>query len=122
MYTRRIEDLYARMQNGASRDELLEEAGNIAAGIVKERDFAEPLDEATTALRDYFKSTPVRLDEKAAGDILSASGLKSIQQYNFQNGTNFSLTKGVPYDSAMMELAEMGTGVKGTSVDDLMAA
>jgi hypothetical protein len=122
VYTRRIEDLYARMQNGASRDELLEEAGNIAAGIVKERDFAEPLDEATTALRDYFKSTPVRLDEKAAGDILSASGLKSIQQYNFQNGTNFSLTKGVPYDSAMMELAEMGTGVKGTSVDDLMAA
>lgn len=122
VYTRRIEDLYARMQNGASRDELLEEAGNIAAGIVKERDFAEPLDEATTALRDYFKSTPVRLDEKAAGNILSASGLKSIQQYNFQNGTNFSLTKGVPYDSAMMELAEMGTGVKGTSVDDLMAA
>ena len=122
VYTRRIEDLYARMQNGASRDELLEEAGNIAAGIVKERDFAEPLDEATTALRDYFKSTPVRLDEKAAWDILSASGLKSIQQYNFQNGTNFSLTKGVPYDSAMMELAEMGTGVKGTSVDDLMAA
>lgn len=122
VYTRRIKDLYARMQNGASRDELLEEAGNIAAGIVKERDFAEPLDEATTALRDYFKSTPVRLDEKAAGDILSASGLKSIQQYNFQNGTNFSLTKGVPYDSAMMELAEMGTGVKGTSVDDLMAA
>lgn len=122
VYTRRIENLYARMQNGASRDELLEEAGNIAAGIVKERDFAEPLDEATTALRDYFKSTPVRLDEKAAGDILSASGLKSIQQYNFQNGTNFSLTKGVPYDSAMMELAEMGTGVKGTSVDDLMAA
>ena len=122
VYTRRIEDLYARMQNGAGRDELLEEAGNIAAGIVKERDFAEPLDEATTALRDYFKSTPVRLDEKAAGDILSASGLKSIQQYNFQNGTNFSMTKGVPYDSAMMELAEMGTGVKGTSVDDLMAA
>lgn len=122
VYTRRIEDLYARMQNGTSRDELLEEAGNIAAGIVKERDFAEPLDEATTALRDYFKSTPVRLDEKAAGDILSASGLKSIQQYNFQNGTNFSMTKGVPYDSAMMELAEMGTGVKGTSVDDLMAA
>ena len=122
VYTRRIEDLYARMQNGASRDELLEEAGNIAAGIVKERDFAEPLDESTTALRDYFKSTPVRLDEKAAGDILSASGLKSIQQYNFQNGTNFSMTKGVPYDSAMMELAEMGTGVKGTSVDDLMEA
>ena len=59
VYTRRIEDLYARMQNGASRDELLEEAGNIAAGIVKERGFAEPLDEATTALRDYFKSTPV---------------------------------------------------------------
>ena len=122
VYTRRIENLYNQMQNGASRESLAEEAANIAAGIVKESDFAEPLDEATTVLRQYMKDTPIRLDEKAAGDILYTSGLKNIQQYNFQNGTKFSLTDGVPYDTAMQELSEMGVGVNGSSVDDLLKA
>lgn len=122
VYTRRIENLYNQMQNGASRESLAEEAANIAAGIVKESDFAEPLDEATTVLRQYMKDTPIRLDEKAAGDILYTSGLKNIQQYNFQNGTKFSLTDGIPYDTAMQELSEMGVGVSGSSVDDLLKA
>lgn len=122
VYTRRIESLYNQMQNGASREILAEEAANIAAGIVKESNFAEPLDEATTVLRQYMKDTPIRLDEKAAGDILYTSGLKSIQQYNFQNGTKFSLTDGIPYDTAMQELSGMGVGVNGSSVDDLLKA
>lgn len=121
-YTRRIENLYSQMQNGASRESLAEEAASIAAGLVKESDFAEPLDEATNALREYMKKTPIRLDEKAAGDILYTSGLKNIQQYNFQNGTKFSLTDGIPYDTAMQELSEMGVGVNGSSVDDLLKA
>lgn len=122
VYTRRIEDLYSRMQSGATRESMADEAKDIALGIVKDSDFAEPVDEATAALRDYFKSTPIRLDEKAAGDILYTSGLKNIQQYNFQNGTNFSTTSGLPYDTAMMELADMGTGVNGSGVDDLLSA
>jgi hypothetical protein len=122
VYTRRIEDLYSRMQSGATRESLADEAKDIALGIVKDSDFAEPVDEATTALRDYFKSTPIRLDEQAAGDILYTSGLKNIQQYNFQNGTNFSTTSGLPYDTALMELADMGTGVSGSGVDDLLSA
>ena len=122
VYTRRIENLYNQMQNGASREGMAEEAANIAAGLVKENDFAEPLDEATNALREYMKRTPIRLDEKAAGDILYTSGLKNIQQYNFQNGTKFSLTDGIPYDTAMQELGEMGVGVNGSSVDDLLKA
>lgn len=122
VYTRRIESLQNAMQNGASRESLAEEAANIAAGLVKESDFAEPLDEATTVLRQYMKDTPIRLDEKAAGDILYTSGLKNIQQYNFQNGTKFSLTDGIPYDTAMQELSEMGVGVNGSSVDDLLKA
>ena len=121
-YTRRIENLYNQMQNGASRESMADEATSIAMGIVKDGDFAEPLDEATTTLREYFKNTPIRLDEKAAGDILYTSGLKNIQQYNIQNGTNFSLTNGVPYDTAMMELSDMGAGVSGSSVDDLLQA
>ena len=122
VYTRRIEDLYSRMQSGATRESMADEAKDIALGIVKDSDFAEPVDEATAALRDYFKSTPIRLDEKAAGDILYTSGLKNIQQYNFQNGTNFSTTRGLPYDTALMELADMGTGVSGSGVDDLLSA
>ena len=122
VYTRRIESLQNAMQSGASRENLAEEAANIAAGLVKENDFAEPLDEATNALREYMKKTPIRLDEKAAGDILYTSGLKNIQQYNFQNGTKFSLTDGIPYDTAMQELGEMGVGVNGSSVDDLLKA
>lgn len=122
VYTRRIENLHNAMQNGASRESLAEEAANIAAGLVKERNFAEPLDEATSALREYMKSTPIRLDEKAAGDILYTSGLKNIQQYNIQNGTKFSLTNGIPYDTAMQELGEMGVGVNGSSIDDLLKA
>ena len=122
VYTRRIENLHNAMQNGASREILAEEAANIAAGLVKERNFAEPLDEATSALREYMKRTPIRLDEKAAGDILYTSGLKNIQQYNIQNGTKFSMTDGIPYDTAMQELGEMGVGVNGSSVDDLLKA
>lgn len=122
VYTRRIEDLYNQLQSGATRESMADEAKDIASGIVKENSFAEPVDEATAALRDYFKSTPIRLDEQAAGDILYTSGLKNIQQYNFQNGTNFSTTKGLPYDTALMELADMGTGVSGSGVDDLLSA
>lgn len=122
VYTRRIENLHNAMQNGSSRESLAEEAANIAAGLVKESDFAEPLDEATSALREYMKRTPIRLDEKAAGDILYTSGLKNIQQYNIQNGTKFSLTDGIPYDTAMQELGEMGVGVNGSSINDLLKA
>lgn len=122
VYTRRIENLHNAMQNGASRESLAEEAANIAAGLVKESDFAEPLDEATSALREYMKRTPIRLDEKAAGDILYTSGLKNIQQYNIQNGTKFSMTDGIPYDTAMQELGEMSVGVNGSSIDDLLRA
>lgn len=122
VYTRRIEDLYGKLQSGATRESMADEAKDIATGIVKESGFAEPVDEATATLRDYFKSTPIRLDEQAAGDILYTSGLKNIQQYNFQNGTNFSTTSGLPYDTALMELADMGTGVNGSGVDDLLSA
>lgn len=121
-YTRRIENLYNQIQNGTNRESLTDEATNIAMGIVKDGNFTEPLDEATTTLREYFKNTPIRLDEHAAGDLLYSSGLKNIQQYNIQNGTNFSLTKGLPYDTAMMELSDMGAGVSGSTVDDLLQA
>ena len=38
-YTRRVESLYSQMQNGASREDLAEEAKSIALGIVRAEDY-----------------------------------------------------------------------------------
>lgn len=123
VYTRDIESVFEKLRNGASPESLQDEATRIAQGIVKDSDFTyQGTDEATDMLKNYLKSTPIRIDEKAASDILYNSGLKNIQQYNIQNGTKFSLTAGVPYDTAMQELAEMNVGVTGDTVDDLMDA
>lgn len=122
VYTRDIESVFEQLRNGASPDSLREEAARIAHGIVKESDFSQDIDEATSAIKNYLKNTQIRIDENAAADILYKSGLKNIQQYNIQNGTKLSLSSGVPYNAAMQELAEMNVGVTGDTVDDLMDA
>ena len=122
VYTRDIESVFEQLRNGASPDSLREEAARIAQGIVKESDFSQDIDEATSAIKSYLKNTQIRIDENAAADILYKSGLKNIQQYNIQNGTKLSLSSGVPYNAAMQELAEMNVGVTGDTVDDLMDA
>lgn len=122
VYTRDIESVFEQLRNGASPDSLREEAARIAQGIVKESDFSQDIDEATSAIKNYLKNTQIRIDENAAADILYKSGLKNIQQYNIQNGTKLSLSSGVPYNAAMQELAEMNVGVSGDTVDDLMDA
>ena len=123
-YTRRIESLYSQMQNGASREELAEEAKSIALGIVRAEDYAEPLDESATILKDYLKTTPIKIDAQTQGALLNASGLKTLSQYNIQNGTHFSLKDGVDYDAAIMEVYDrMGMGNRipdGNAADALM--
>lgn len=110
-YTRRIESLYSQMQNGASREDLAEEAKSIALGIVRADDYAEPLDESVTILKDYLKTTPIKVDAQTQGELLNASGLKTLSQYNVQNGTHFSLKDGVDYDTAITEVYDrMGMG------------
>ena len=106
-YTRRIESLYSQMQNGASREDLAEEAKSIALGIVRAEDYAEPLDESVTILKDYLKTTPIKVDAQTQGELLNASGLKTLSQYNIQNGTHFSLKDGVDYDTAITEVYDM---------------
>lgn len=106
-YTRRIESLYSQMQNGASRESLAEEAKSIALGVVRAEDYAEPLDETTTILKDYLKTTPIKVDVQTQGELLNASGLKTLSQYNIQNGTHFSLKDGVDYDTAITEVYDM---------------
>lgn len=123
-YTRRIESLHSQMQNGASREDLAEEAKSIALGIVRADDYAEPLDESATILKDYLKTTPIKVDAQTQGELLNASGLKTLSQYNIQNGTHFSLKDGVDYDAAIMEVYDMmGMGNRipdGNAADALM--
>lgn len=123
-YTRRIESLYSQMQNGASRESLAEEAKSIALGVVRAEDYAEPLDETTTILKDYLKTTPIKVDVQTQGELLNASGLKTLSQYNIQNGTHFSLKDGVDYDTAITEVYDMmGMGNRipdGNAADALM--
>lgn len=123
-YTRRIESLYSQMQNGASRESLAEEAKSIALGVVRAEDYAEPLDESATILKDYLKTTPIKVDAQTQGELLNASGLKTLSQYNIQNGTHFSLKDGVDYDAAIMEVYDrMGMGNRipdGNAADALM--
>lgn len=123
-YTRRIESLYSQMQNGASRESLAEEAKSIALGVVRAEDYAEPLDETVTVLKDYLKTTPIKIDAQTQGELLNASGLKTLSQYNIQNGTHFSLKDGVDYDTAVTEVYDMmGMGNRipdGNAADALM--
>ena len=123
-YTRRIIALQEQLQNGASRESLMDEAKSIAQGIVKPEDYAIPVDDSTTILKDYLKNTQIKIDDQTKGELLSASGLKSIQQYNIQNGTNFSTKKGLDYDVAVIELYDqMGMGNRapdGNAADALI--
>lgn len=123
-YTRRIESLHSQMQNGARREDLAEEAKSIALGIVRAEDYAEPLDESATILKDYLKTTPIKIDAQTQGELLNASGLKTLSQYNIQNGTHFSLKDGVDYDTAITEVYDMmGMGNRipdGNAADALM--
>lgn len=125
VYTRRIDSLYSQLQNGASRESLADEAKDIALGIVKADSFAEPLDESSVILKDYLKNTEIKLDKQTAGELLSASGLKNIQQYNIQNGTHFSLKNGLDYDVAIPEIYDsMGMANRtpdGNPADALLA-
>ena len=123
-YTRRIESLYSQMQNGANREDLAEEAKSIALGIVRAEDYADPLDKSVTILKDYLKTTPIKVDAQTQGELLNASGLKTLSQYNIQNGTHFSLKDGVDYDTAITEVYDrMGMGNRipdGNAADALI--
>lgn len=123
-YTRQIENIFDRMANGETAESLAEEADKVARAVYRPSDFTQTIevDPAITELRNYVKNTPIKISEKEAGDLLSASGYKSISAYNKANGTKFSLNDGVDWDTAMQELNGMNVGVGGNTFDDLMQA
>ena len=123
-YTRQIENIFDRVANGESADALAEEAASIARSVYKPTDFTTTveIDPAIKELRDYVRNTPIKLGQQEAGDLLSSSGYKNISEYNKANGTRFSITNGVDWDTAVQELNGMNVGVQGNSFDDLMQA
>lgn len=123
-YTRQIENVFDRMANGETAETLAEEADKVARSVYRPSDFTQTVDvdPAIKDLRDYVKNTPIKISEKEAGDLLSASGYKSVSAYNKANGTKFSMNSGVDWDTAMQELNGMNVGVTGDTFDDLMKA
>lgn len=123
-YTRQIENIFDRMANGETAETLAEEADKVARSVYRPSDFTQTVDvdPAIKDLRDYVKNTPIKISEKEAGDLLSASGYKSVSAYNKANGTKFSMNSGVDWDTAMQELNGMNVGVTGDTFDDLMKA
>lgn len=123
-YTRQIENIFDRVSNGESADAVAEEAASIARSVYKPTDFTTTVevDPAIKELRDYVRNTPIKIGQQEAGDLLSSSGYKNISEYNKANGTRFSITNGVDWDTAVQELNGMNVGVQGNSFDDLMQA
>lgn len=77
-YTRQIENVFDRMANGETAETLAEEADKVARSVYRPSDFTQTVDvdPAIKDLRDYVKNTPIKISEKEAGDLLSASGYK----------------------------------------------
>lgn len=123
-YTRQIENIFDRVANGESADAVAEEAAAIAKSAYKPADFTTTveIDPAIKELRNYVRNTPIKLGQQEAGDLLSATGYKSISAYNKANGTRFSLNDGVDWDSAVQELSGMNVGMAGDTFDDLLQA
>ena len=97
----------------------------IARGLVRESDYTVEGDPGQQTLRNYLKNTRIYVDGKNAAEILNATGLKSISQYNIQNGLNLTTSPdgAVPLDTAMQELSGMSVGYVGdgvSPVDDFM--
>lgn len=123
-YTRQIENIFDRVANGEPSDAVAEEAAAIAQAVYKPADFTTTVevDPAIKELRDYVRNTPIKLGQQEAGDLLSATGYKSISAYNKANGTKFSLNDGVDWDSAVQELSGMNVGMAGDTFDNLLQA
>lgn len=123
-YTRRLQSLYENIANGAAQN-VDSEIDDIARGLVRESDYTIDSDPAEQTLRDYLKNTRIYVNPSDVSEILNATGLKSISQYNIQNGLNLTTKQenAIPLDTALQEISDMNVGYAGdgtSPVDDLM--
>lgn len=123
--TRQVEDFLGQVSDGLTAPDVLRrDAGELASKIYRPETFtmrADP-DPADRVLRDYLRNTPIKLGDQEVGDLLYSSGAKNLTEYNRRNGTRFSSTAGLDWDSALQELGDMDVGVRGDTFDDLLQA
>lgn len=114
--TRGVEDIQRRLQAGESYDTLKRDADNLALSIVGDGVFGEPMeaDETTLLLKEYFGKTEIHVGEAEKNEILRKTGLKNLQQFNYQNGTRLTTKPANEnFDTALQQLADMGVRVDG---------
>lgn len=125
-YTRSLQSLYERMAGGNVDAAAIDsEIDNIARGIVREADYTVEADPAQQELRNYLRNTRIYVNPQNVSEILNATGLRSVSQYNIQNGLNLTTNPdgAVPLDTTLQELSGMNVGYAGdgaSPVDDLM--
>ena len=125
-YTRSLQSLYERMAGGNMDAAAIDsEIDNIARGIVRDADYTVETDPAQQELRNYLRNTRIYVNPQNVSEILNATGLRSVSQYNIQNGLNLTTNPdgAVPLDTALQELSGMNVGYAGdgaSPVDDLM--
>ena len=114
--TRGVEDIQRRLQAGESYDTLKRDADSLALSIVGDGVFGEPMeaDETTLLLKDFFSRTEIHVGEAEKNEILRKTGLKNLQQFNYQNGTRLTTKPANEnFDTALQQLADMGVRVDG---------
>lgn len=114
--TRGVEDIQRRLQAGESYDTLKRDADSLALSIVGDGVFGESVDadETTLLLKEYFGKTEIHVGEAEKNEILRKTGLKNLQQFNYQNGTRLTTKPAHEnFDTALQQLADMGVRVDG---------
>ena len=114
--TRGVEDIQRRLQAGESYDTLKRDADSLALSIVGDGVFGEPMEsyETTLLLKEYFGKTEIHVGEAEKNEILRKTGLKNLQQFNYQNGTRLTTKPANEnFDTALLQLADMGVRVDG---------
>ena len=92
---------------------------------MQEADYTVDADPALQELRNYLRNTRIYVNPQNVSEILNATGLRSISQYNIQNRLNLTTNPdgAVALDTALQELSGMNVGYAGdgtSPVDDLM--
>ena len=114
--TRGVEDIQRRLQAGESYDTLKRDADSLALSIVGDGVFGESMEsyETTLLLKEYFGKTEIHVGEAEKNEILRKTGLKNLQQFNYQNGTRLTTKPANEnFDTALLQLADMGVRVDG---------
>lgn len=118
-YTRRLSDLYSRIDRGeASPEQVAKEVDSIVKKVVRANQYRMPETDEASNRRNYLKNTRIYLSPEDARIIFqeelgNASGedIASLykQKINWKYGLNLTAdpTEGIPMDVALREVSDM---------------